>query len=427
VRKGEIVKYDFVIVGAGLFGSVFARELTDAGKRVLIVDQRDHIGGNVYTKNVHGINVHMYGPHIFHTNSERIWRYVNRFAAFNHYVHRVKAYHTGTVYSMPINLMTLQQLWAVRTPAEAAKRLDEVRIPCANPRNLEEWALSQVGEEIYRKFIYGYTRKQWRRDPSTLPASIIKRLPIRLNYDDNYFNDRYQGIPIGGYTALVENLLDGIRPELGTSFADLGDWRRYGHTLVFTGKIDEYFGSRFGPLEYRSLEFKNQVHTGDFQGVAQMNYTDANVPYTRIVEHKHFEFGKQERSVISYEYPVEWVPGRTPYYPINDAINVARYKRYQQEAALQKNVIFGGRLAEYRYYDMHQVIGSALVAARRVCGDKSLRTALAPSVTVMPPRGAPQTTSSASASEEGRARHGADQKDAASEPRQSAPIRSGGA
>jgi UDP-galactopyranose mutase len=357
------MKYDYLIVGAGLFGSVFGREATDAGRRVLIIDKRPHIGGNVYTRHFGDVNVHVYGPHIFHTNSERTWQYVNRFAEFNHYVHRPKVRFDGQVYSFPINLMTLQQLWNVRTPAEAQQRLIEERIPCEHPRNLEEWILSQVGEQIYRTFVHGYTMKQWNRDPRALPASIIKRLPIRLNFDDNYFQDRFQGIPIGGYTPMTEHLLDGIDVELDTSFEQLGDWRRHADRLVFTGTIDEFFDHHHGTLEFRSLDFRHEIHQGDFQGTAQVNYTDPNVPYTRIVEHKHFEFGQQEKTVITYEYPAELDHTRIPYYPINDDRNNAIYRRYKQDAARLDDVIFGGRLAEYGYHDMHQVIASALAAA----------------------------------------------------------------
>lgn len=361
------MKYDYLVVGGGLFGSVFARELTDAGRRVLVIDQREHIGGNVYTRDVHGIQVHQYGPHIFHTGNARIWRYVNRFAEFNHYVHHPQVRYRDKVYSFPINLMTLQQLWGVTTPAEAERMLAGVRIPCAQPRNLEEWILSQVGEEIYRTFIYGYTKKQWGRDPKELPASIIRRLPIRLNFDSNYFTHRYQGIPIGGYTGMVRNMLDGVDIELETSLADIGDWRQRAGKLVFTGKTDEFFDYRYGQLEYRTLEFKHETVQGDFQGVSQMNYTDEEVPFTRIVEHKHFEFGQQEKSVITREYPTEWGSGKgkTPYYPINDERNNQLYRKYKAEADKHDDIIFGGRLAAYRYYDMHQVIGAALVAAEQ--------------------------------------------------------------
>ena len=363
------MKYDYLVVGAGLFGSVFARELSDAGRRVLVIDQRAHIGGNVYTREEHGIQVHVYGPHIFHTDDARVWKYVNRFAEFNHYVHHPLARYGDKVYSLPVNLMTLQQLWGVSTPAEAERALAEARIPCDKPSNLEDWILSQVGEQIYRTFIYGYTKKQWGRDPRELPASIIRRMPIRLNFNNNYFNDRYQGIPIGGYTGLVERMLEGIDVELGRSFRDMADWRSQARKLVFTGKIDEFFDYRFGELEYRTLEFRHEVVEGDYQGVAQMNYTSEDVTFTRIVEHKHFEFGQQEKSIITREYPAEWGHGKNPYYPINDDRNSDVFRQYKAEADKLEDVIFGGRLARYRYYDMHQVIGAALVAADRELRD----------------------------------------------------------
>lgn len=359
------MNYDYLVVGAGLFGSVFARELSDAGRRVLVIDQRDHIAGNVFTREEHGIQVHVYGPHIFHTDDAGIWRYVNRFSRFNHYVHHPLARYGDRVYSLPINLMTLQQLWGVTTPAEAERALAEARIPCDNPANLQEWILSQVGEQIYRTLIHGYTVKQWGRDPKDLPASIIKRMPIRLNFDNNYFNHRFQGIPEGGYTGMVSNMLEGIDIRLGTSLAGMGDWRKQAKKLVFTGKIDEFFGFRFGELEYRTLDFEHETVQGDFQGVAQMNYTSEAVAFTRIVEHKHFEFGRQEKSIITREYSSEWGPGKNPYYPINDDKNNRLYRQYQAEADRLGDVIFGGRLAKYRYYDMHQVIGAALAAAGR--------------------------------------------------------------
>ncbi len=359
------MKYDYLIVGAGLFGTVFGRELTDAGRHVLIIEQRDHIGGNVYTRDVGGIHVHVYGPHIFHTDNNETWRYVNRFATFNHYVHRPNVRYKDKVYSFPINLMTLQQLWGVTTPDEAERRLAEVRVSCEHPKNLEEWILAQVGEEIYRIFVYGYTKKQWGREPKDLPTSIIRRLPIRLTFDSNYYNHRYQGIPIGGYTAMVENMLDGIDVELATLLSSMGDWRKQAKKLVFSGKIDEFFDYRFGELEYRSLAFESELMPGDYQGVSQMNYTDEAVPFTRIVEHKHFEFGTQEKTMITREYPLEWDRDKTPYYPINDARNNDLYRKYKAMTANCEDVIFGGRLAAYRYFDMHQVIGSALAAAKR--------------------------------------------------------------
>jgi UDP-galactopyranose mutase len=359
------VRYDYLVVGAGLFGAVFARELTNAGRRVLVIDQRDHIGGNVFTRSMEGIQVHVYGPHIFHTDNAEIWEYVNRFATFNHYVHRPHVRYRDKVYSFPINLMTLHQLWGVNTPDEAERRLAEVRVPCERPANLEEWILAQVGEEIYRIFVYGYTKKQWGTEPRNLPPSIIRRLHIRLTLDSNYYTHRYQGIPIGGYTAMVERILDGVDVELATPFSSIGDWRLQANKLVFTGKLDEFFDYRYGDLEYRSLEFDTEVTTGDYQGVSQMNYTEETVPFTRIVEHKHFEFGGQHKTVITREYALKATRDTPPYYPINDARNNELYRKYKALADRSENVIFGGRLAAYRYYDMHQVIGSALAAARR--------------------------------------------------------------
>lgn len=359
-------EYDYVIVGAGLFGSVWARQMTDAGRRCLVLDRRPHIGGNVYTEEVEGINVHRYGPHIFHTSNDDIWAYVGRFASFNHYVNRPRVNYRGQIYSFPINLFTLYQIYGVHTPEEARAKLEEVRIPCDEPRNLEEWILSQVGPEIYQIFIRGYTWKQWKRDLKQLPASIIKRLPIRLTFDDNYFDDCYQGIPKGGYTGMVARMLEGIEVRTGVDyFAAKEQWDAKGRWTVFTGCIDEYFDHEHGSLEYRSIDFDTKVLQGDFQGTAVVNYTAQEVPHTRIVEHKHFEFGTQPATVVTWEYPGEWAPGKIPYYPINDAKNSAIYRKYKARADAESRVIFGGRLAEYRYYDMHQVIGSALAKARK--------------------------------------------------------------
>lgn len=363
-----MARYDYLIVGAGIFGSVFAQQATQAGKRVLVIDKRNHVAGNCYTKEVHGIQVHKYGPHIFHTNSDRIWYYVNRFASFNHFTNRVKVNHQNNIYSFPINLMTLNQVFGVTTPADADECMREQRLNIPEPKNLEEWCLSQLGETLYEMFIKGYTAKQWMRDPKDLPASIIKRLPIRLTYDDNYYNDRYQGIPIGGYTRMIENMLGGIDLMLGIDFKDMRlIWQEHADTLVYTGPIDEFFDYKHGELEYRTLEFHEEVHDGDYQGVAQMNYAEASIPWTRIVEHKHFEFGRQDKTVITKEYPVAWDRGRIPYYPINDAANEARHALYVSEAKQHPEIIFGGRLADFRYLDMDQVIGSALAAARDEC------------------------------------------------------------
>lgn len=348
--------YDYIIVGAGMFGSVCAREITDAGYKCLVIDKRNHIGGNCYTEEVDGINVHVYGAHIFHTSSKEIWDYMNRFCTFNHYVNRPKVNYNGKIYSFPINLMTLNQIYGVNTPFEAEEMMKDKRINIAKPANLEEWILSQVGEEIYEIFIKGYTTKQWGRDPKLLPSSIIKRLPIRFTFDDNYFNDIYQGIPIGGYTPIFEKLLKGIDVLLETDFFNVKDeMMNQCKKLIYTGPIDRFFDYKYGKLEYRSLRFENKIVRGDFQGNAVVNYTSADVPFTRIIEHKHFEFNNAEKSIITYEYPS--IEG-DPYYPVNDSNNNLMYNLYKKE--LGEKVIFGGRLADYKYYDMHQVVGSAL-------------------------------------------------------------------
>ena len=361
--------YDYLIVGAGIFGATFAREMTDAGKKCLVIDKRPHIGGNVYSEKRSGVDVHVYGAHIFHTNNERIWNYVNRFATFNNYINKPKIRFNDRIFSFPINLMTLHQLWGVMTPAEAEKKLEEVRIPCENPDNLEDWILSQVGREVYETFIKGYTMKQWQRDPKELPASIIKRLPIRMVFEENYFFDKYQGIPIDGYTSMVANMLEGVSVRTGVDyFLDKEELNALADRVVFTGKIDEYFGFRYGELEYRTLRFEHEEIEGDFQGNAVVNYTHPDIPYTRIIEHKHFlpaTAGKLKNTIITREYSDEYSRGKTPYYPINDEKNSSMFKKYAALAAEQEEIIFGGRLAEYKYYDMHQVIGSALVKAKR--------------------------------------------------------------
>jgi len=353
--------YDYLIVGAGLFGSVFAHEMTKKGKKCLIIDKRNHIGGNIYTDNIEGINVHKYGAHIFHTSNKEVWDYVNSFVEFNRYTNSPVANYKGELYNLPFNMNTFYQLWGVKTPIEAKAKINEQRAAYAHitePQNMEEQALVLGGKDIYEKLIKGYSEKQWGRPATKIPAFIIRRLPFRFTFDNNYFNDTYQGVPIGGYTKLIEALLEGI--EVRTSidyFEDKAELDLIAKKIVYTGKIDEFYNYQFGNLEYRSLEFKHEVlDTDNYQGNAVVNYTEAEVPYTRIIEHKHFEFGAQPKTVITQEYSKEWGPGDEPYYPINDERNEIIYKKYKILADNEVNIIFGGRLAEYKYYDMHQVI-----------------------------------------------------------------------
>lgn len=363
-------KYDYLIVGSGLFGSVFAREATDKGKRCLVIEERDHIAGNCYTDQKDGINIHVYGAHIFHTDDKRVWDYVNRFSDFRAYKHSPRVSYRDKIYSFPINLLTLHQIWGTRTPQEAIDKIKEKAVPIKNPKNLEEWALSQVGEEIYEIFIKGYTFKQWGRDPKNLPVSIIKRIPIRLTFDDNYFFDRYQGIPIGGYTQMVQNILAGTEVETGTDyFSDVEYFNSLADKIIFTGKIDRFFNYKFGDLEYRSIDFQTErIEILDYQGCPVVNYTDKEVSHTRIVEHKHFEDSNSKVTWITREYPKEYSRGDVPYYPINDEKNSRIYSLYKKEAEKLNNFIFGGRLAEYKYYDMHQVVASALSKSRKELG-----------------------------------------------------------
>jgi len=357
--------YDYVIVGAGFFGATCAHELSRRGCKVLVLDRRDHIGGNCYTECVEGIPVHKHGAHIFHTNDERIWRYVNRFANFRQYCHRVKVSSEGRLLSFPINLMTLHQLWRVKTPEEAEKRLAEERVPCENPRNLEEWCLSAIGRELYQTFIEGYTAKQWGRPPRELPASIVRRIPVRLSMDDSYFDDRFVGIPEEGYTPIFGRMLDGIEVRTGCDFfEDRKAFERLGR-VIFTGKIDEYFDYRFGELEYRSLRFEEELVDGDFQGCAVVNYTDADVPHTRIIEHKHLYGIYSPKSVITREFPDSYEIGKEPYYPIAGEKGKALYERYKE---LPAETIFGGRCGRYVYWDMHQAIGAALTLVEKLRG-----------------------------------------------------------
>lgn len=365
--------YDYLIIGSGLFGSVFARQAADAGKKVLVIDKRPNIAGNVYTEKVEGINFHKYGAHIFHTNNTEVWNYVNRFATFNRFTNSPVANYKGELYSMPFNMYTFNKMWGVVTPEEAAAKIEEQKKEITEePQNLEEQAISLVGRDIYEKLVKGYTEKQWGRDCKELPAFIIKRLPVRLTFDNNYFNALYQGIPIGGYTKLVENLLEGIEVRLNEDYLkDKAKWNAMAKKVVYTGAIDAYFDYTLGNLEYRSVRFENEIlDVPNFQGNAAVNYTDRETPWTRIIEHKWFEFGKDEngndlpKTIISKEYSSEWKPGDEPYYPVNDKKNGELYQKYKALAEKEENIIFGGRLGEYKYYDMDAVIASALECAR---------------------------------------------------------------
>ena len=357
-------RYDYLIVGAGLYGAVFARELTRRGKSCLVIDRRNHVAGNIYTEKMAGINVHKYGAHIFHTSDREVWEYVNQFAEFNNYVNSPLAVYRDELYNLPFNMNTFSKMWGIRTPKEARQMIERqvTELGITEPQNLEEQALSLVGTDVYTKLIKGYTEKQWGRDCRELPAFIIRRLPCRFTYDNNYFNDRWQGIPIGGYTQMVEKMLEGADVLLQTDYFDLiRDQPEIARTTVYTGCIDEFFGYRLGALKYRSVRFETEeLPEENYQGNAVVNYTDREVPYTRVIEHKHFEFGKQPTTVISREYSAEWKPGLEPYYPVNDAENSALYAQYQQLAAQRENVIFGGRLGQYRYYDMDKVIRAAM-------------------------------------------------------------------
>ena len=370
------MRYDCLIVGTGLYGAVFAQRMREAGRKVLCIDKRDHIGGNIYSKEEHGIQVHKYGAHIFHTSDERVWEYVNRFTKFNNFVNSPIAVYGDEIYNLPFNMNTFSRMWNIKTPAEAEEIIKKQREESGitEPKNLEEQAISLVGRDIYKKLIEGYTEKQWGRKCSELPAFIIKRLPVRLTYNNNYFNDIYQGIPIGGYTAIIERMLGDTPVILGTSYRDFiaenmekDDPDKF-DLVVYTGMIDEYFGYELGNLEYRSLRFEEEYlpDNENFQGNAAVNYTAADVPYTRIIEHKHFEFGKGEGTVITREYPAKWNPGDEPYYPINDEKNSKLYESYRELADKEQNVIFGGRLGAYKYYDMDKVIAAALEMCDKV-------------------------------------------------------------
>ena len=358
------MKYDYLIVGAGLFGAVFAYEAKKAGKECLVIDKRNHIAGNIYCENVEGVNVHKYGAHIFHTSNQKVWDYVNQFAEFNHYINSPVAAYKDETYNLPFNMNTFSKLWGIRTPQEAKDIIEKQRAEygVAEPKNLEEQALSLAGKDVYEKLIKGYTEKQWGRPCTELPAFIIKRLPFRFIYDNNYFNDRYQGIPIGGYTQIVEKMLEGIEVRLETDYFDFIKGNPdAAEVTLFTGMIDEFYGYKLGTLQYRTVRFETEVlDCENYQGNAVVNYTEREVPYTRIIEHKHFEFGKQPKTVISREYSSEWKPGIEPYYPINNEENNGLYAKYRELADKEKNVIFGGRLGHYKYYDMDKVIEAAL-------------------------------------------------------------------
>ena len=362
------MKYDYLVVGTGLFGSVFAHEMAKAGKRVLAVDRRSHIGGNCYTESVDGINVHKYGAHIFRTSRREIWEYMRRFADFNHFVNSPIANFHGRIYNMPFNMNTFNRIWGVVTPDEAKAKIEEQRREIAGePTNLEEKAISLVGRDVYEILVKEYTEKQWGRPCRELPASILRRLPVRLTYDNNYFNDPYQGIPKGGYTAIFEKMLDGCDVHLGVDYlAERERLSNLADRVLYTGAIDEYYGRDMGALEYRSLRFEHKrMAVRNFQGVAVVNYTSRDEPYTRSIEHKHFEFGDQPTTVVSYEYPFEWAPGAEPYYPVNDGRNQALYEKYAERAGSEPKTVFGGRLGSYRYTDMQDTVIAALELVRK--------------------------------------------------------------
>ena len=368
------MKYDYLVVGAGLFGATFAYEAKKKGKKVLVIDKRNHIAGNIYTEKRNDINVHIYGAHIFHTNEKSTWEYVNQFAEFNNYINSPVAVYKDELYNLPFNMNTFSKMWGIKTPKEAKEKIASqiAQLNITDPKNLEEQALSLVGRDVYEKLIKGYTEKQWGRKCEELPSFIIKRLPLRFTYDNNYFNARYQGIPIGGYTQIVEKMLEGIDVKTGEDFFDLKKTGKLSdgtevsyEKILFTGQIDEYYDSCFGPLQYRSVRFETEeLSEENFQGNAVVNYTEREVPYTRIIEHKHFEFGTQPTTIISREYSSEWKPGVEPYYPVNDEKNNSLYEKYAELAKKEENVIFGGRLGQYKYYDMDKVIEAALECAK---------------------------------------------------------------
>ena len=364
------MEYDYLVVGAGLFGSIFAHEMTKKGKKCLVIERRDHIGGNVYTELEENINVHKYGAHIFHTNNKEVWEYINQFAHFNRYTNSPVANYKGELYNLPFNMNTFYQMWGVKTPEEAKAKIDEQKAESKieNPQNLEEQAISLIGKDIYEKLVKGYTEKQWGRKCDELPSFIIKRLPVRYTFDNNYFNDLYQGIPIGGYTKIIENMLDGIEVKLNTDFFDDKEkWINIAEKIIFTGMIDQYYDYCYGELEYRGLNFEFEtLDMENYQGNAVINCTDAETPFTRIIEHKHFESSESPKTIITREYPKTWMKGEEAYYPLNDEKNSELFKKYQELANKEDKVIFGGRLGMYQYYDMWQVIDEALKLVKSI-------------------------------------------------------------
>jgi UDP-galactopyranose mutase len=354
------MNYDYLIVGAGLFGAVFAHEMTKNCKKCLIIEKRNHIGGNVYTENTENINVHKYGAHIFHTNNKEVWQYINQFAEFNRYTNSPVANYKGELYNLPFNMNTFYQMWGVKTPEEAKAKIEEQKAEAKidDPQNLEEQAISLIGNDIYEKLVKGYTEKQWGRDCKDLPAFIIKRLPVRFTFDNNYFNDLYQGIPIGGYTKIIEKMLEGIDVVLECDFIlNKKEYQNIANKIIYSGTIDEYYDYQFGPLEYRTVRFEHEVlNQKDYQGNAVINYTEYEVPYTRIIEHKYFDFADQEKTVISKEYPSKWDNSKEPYYPVNNEENNTRYQKYEELAKKESNIYFGGRLGKYKYLDMDDTI-----------------------------------------------------------------------
>lgn len=362
------MNYDYLIVGSGFFGAICARKLTDAGHKCLVIDKRDHIGGNCYTEKKDNINIHVYGPHIFHTSNKEVWDWINQYASFNNFILSPVANYKGDIYSLPFNMWTFSKLWEVTTPQEAKEMIERQSSHIGEPQNLEEQAIKLVGKDVYEKLIKGYTTKQWRKSPKELPKEIIKRLPVRFTYNNNYFNDRYQGIPIGGYTQIFEKLLDGIEVSLNQDYlSNKAEWDKKAKNVIYTGPIDAFYDYQFGQLEYKTVAFDHKkIDTPNYQGAAVMNYTDEKVPYTRTIEHKHFENSDSEVTHVTWEYPVEYDAKTTdPMYPVNDAENNQKYQKYKELADQEKSVFFGGRLAEYKYYDMHQVIESALNFCRR--------------------------------------------------------------